>query len=112
MNNVHILFQIHERDSVGTLLHDVSAGEDLLHRGEGSPVALQAIQSTKAGHKLALCSISSGRPIIKYGIQIGVATAPIEAGEWVHLHNCASLYDEKSSHLDSDSGAPTETRYA
>jgi hypothetical protein len=112
MSTVQILFQIHESDNVGTLLHDVSPGDEVLHRGEGSPRALQAAQSVKVGHKLALCSIACGHPVVKYGIQIGVATAPIEAGAWVHLHNCASRYDQKSSHLDIDSGAPTETRYA
>jgi len=112
MSTVRILFQIHERDNVGTLLHDVAAGAEVLHRGEGSSRTLQAGQSVKSGHKLALCSIACGQPIIKYGVPIGIATAPIQAGEWVHLHNCASRYDQKSSHLDVDSGAPKETRYA
>lgn len=112
MNTVRVLFQIHESDNVGTLLHDIAPGDDVLHRGEGSPKILQAAQSVKAGHKLALCSIPCGHPVIKYGIQIGIATASIEAGAWVHLHNCASRYDENLSHLDTDSGAPTGTCYA
>lgn len=111
MSTVRILFQIHESDNVGTLLQDVSAGDDVLHRGGGPPRTWQAMQSVRAGHKIALCSIACGHPIIKYGIQIGVATAPIEPGAWVHLHNCASRYDEQSSRLDLGSGAPTETRY-
>jgi len=112
MSTVQVLFQIHESDNVGTLLHDASPGDEILHRGKGSPRGIQAAQSVKVGHKLALCSIACGHPIIKHGIQIGVATARIEAGEWVHLHNCASRYDQNSCHLDIHSGAPRETRYA
>jgi hypothetical protein len=40
-----------------------------------------------------------------------VATVAIGAGQWVHLHNCRSRYDARSSRLDQNSGIPTETRY-
>jgi len=40
------------------------------------------------GHKIALCDIPSGAPVIKYGIQIGTATKNIARGEHVHIHNC------------------------
>ena len=41
----------------------------------------------KTGHKIALCDISPGEKIIKYGYPIGIATAAIKEGEWVHTHN-------------------------
>lgn len=39
------------------------------------------------GHKYAVCDISRGENIIKYGYPIGVAKADIKAGELVHTHN-------------------------
>lgn len=43
--------------------------------------------SLSDGHKRALCDISHGENIIKYGFPIGHATADIRAGEHVHSHN-------------------------
>ena len=43
--------------------------------------------------------------------RIARATKDIRAGEWVHLHNIRSVYDERSSHLDVMTGAPKDTRY-
>lgn len=39
------------------------------------------------GHKIALRSIAKGEPVIKYGFPIGIASADIAEGEWVHSHN-------------------------
>ena len=44
------------------------------------------------GHKLARRAIPVGEKIIKYGAPIGVATAAIEAGAHVHVHNVRSDY--------------------
>jgi hypothetical protein len=44
------------------------------------------------GHKIAACTISPGEKILKYGAPIGSATAPIEPGEHIHLHNMKSDY--------------------
>lgn len=43
-----------------------------------------------AGHKIALRDIPKGSAVVKYGYPIGVATADIRAGEFVHTHNLAS----------------------
>lgn len=43
-----------------------------------------------AGHKIALKDVPIGAAIIKYGHVIGRASAPIEAGAWVHSHNLAT----------------------
>ena len=40
------------------------------------------------GHKVSLSLIVEGDPIVKYGVEIGTATKPIEQGEHVHVHNC------------------------
>ena len=44
------------------------------------------------GHKIAAQKIVAGEKIFKYGAPIGSATADIEAGEHVHLHNMKSDY--------------------
>ena len=50
-------------------------------------VALKEAEGIPAGHKRALVAIKKGEPIIKYGNTIGLATADIAEGEWVHTHN-------------------------
>lgn len=44
------------------------------------------------GHKLAVRPIAKGEKILKYGVPIGSALRPIEAGEHVHTHNIKSDY--------------------
>jgi altronate dehydratase small subunit len=99
-------FRVHPDDNVATLLGDaeerveiVGGGEIVLHE----PVAL--------GHKVALCDIAEGAPVVKYGIAIGTASTAIRAGEWVHLHNCASRFDERSGGFDVVTGAAKDMRY-
>ena len=46
-----------------------------------------------AGHKVALCDIAKGEPIIKYGNRIGRATEDIKKGDWVHTHNVKPALD-------------------
>lgn len=67
MNDLIIL---NERDNVGVLRSP---------RGD-----------VPAGHKIALVDIPKGTAVVKYGYPIGIATADIRAGEFVHTHNLAS----------------------
>ena len=105
-------FQIHPGDNVATLLQDAAAGDEVTIRGALNAPAVTASAQIRAGHKIALRPIAEGERIIKYGQTIGAATRPVSTGEWVHLQNCRSLYDAKSSSLDLESGARKETRYA
>lgn len=41
------------------------------------------------GHKLAVSFIAQHAPLRKFGQIIGFASSPIQAGDWVHEHNCA-----------------------
>jgi altronate hydrolase len=56
----------------------------------GSPVApnVSATARIPAGHKVAVRQHAVGEAIYRYGQIIGFATAPIAAGEHVHVHNC------------------------
>lgn len=78
---------------------EVSAGALLLHSDDDVAVALrevvpgervfgvEVVQTVASGHKISLHDIGVGEPVRKYGQVIGLATAPIRAGEAVHSHN-------------------------
>ncbi len=102
-------FQIERADNVCTALADLAPGAIKVN-GNAAVPSLTIAQAIKSGHKLANRAIAPGEPILKYGVVIGKALRPIVAGEWVHLHNCRSLYDERSGSLDLNTGAPTDTK--
>ncbi len=99
-------FRIHPDDNVATLLGDadtavtIVGGEEIALHG---PVAL--------GHKVALADIPAGLPVVKFGIPIGLASSAIRAGDWVHLHNCSSRFDERSGDFDVVTGAAKDMSY-
>jgi len=103
-------FQIHTDDNVATALEPIKPGRVSI-RGEKLKDEETAIEEIPAGHKISLRTIQPGNDIIKYGVVIGIATKVIQEGSWVHLHNIRSGYDERSSHLDTVTGAPKDTRY-
>lgn len=103
-------FQIARADNIATLLKDAEPGAVVI-RGEAELSEIRLTQPITMGHKVALRAIEKGEAVVKYGVTIGLATRPIAPGEWVHLHNCRSLYDEGSSNLDVVTGARQETPY-
>ena len=105
-------FKIHPSDNVATLLQNIDAGVEVQIRGESAPCRIRSTDAIEAGHKIALLPMTIGTLIVKYGFAIGEATQSIAQGEWVHLHNCRSLYDERSSGLDVKTGSRKETQYA
>ena len=80
---------------------DGAARHIRLHPADNVAVAIEALESgavvqgaivakrIPAGHKVAIEPIAIGAPIRKYGQPIGLATAQIGVGEWVHEHNVA-----------------------
>lgn len=103
-------FVIDRRDNVATALKALHSGPVPL-RGDATEGTVKALEKIPAGHKLALRDIAPGEDVIKYGVRIGVATAPILEGAWVHLHVMRSAWDERSSHLDLYTGAPKDVSY-
>lgn len=69
-------------DDVTTLLDDAVTIDRLT---DGTPVA----PGIPFGHKAALRAIPRGGAVRKYGVVIGHATADIQPGEHVHVHNLA-----------------------
>jgi altronate dehydratase len=74
---------ISDRDNVATALEALEVGRELAIDG-------RVRESIPSGHKIALCPIAAGEAIVKYGSPIGLATAAIEAGRHVHVHNVDS----------------------
>jgi hypothetical protein len=104
-------FQVNAADNVATALDDLFPGAvEVLGVAAGRTV--MAIEPVALGHKIALRGLAADEPIVKFGVPIGVATGPIAEGGWVHLHNCRSRVDERSSHLDVKTGAALDTLYA
>ena len=101
---------IHADDNVATALDDFTAGNVSI-LGDAPPASLKAVESIRSGHKIALRPIAAGQAVVKFGVTIGLATADIPAGAWVHTHNCASRFDARSATLDRHTGAPTDTKY-
>ncbi|WP_448206980.1 UxaA family hydrolase [Azospirillum sp. sgz302134] len=76
-----LTIRLHPADNV------VVAGVDLLP-GTTLPGTEVATRITiPSGHKVAVQPIAVGEPVRKYNQVIGFATAPIEPGDHVHVHN-------------------------
>jgi hypothetical protein len=103
-------FQVKAEDNVATLLEDGAAGGAVEVLG-AAPTVLELSEPVVLGHKVALREIPAGDAVVKFGVPIGVATHPIHPGQWVHLQNCASPLDERSSTLDVATGATTDMAY-
>ena len=103
-------FQIDLRDNVVTALEEILPGPVQI-LGDRDQAQYDAVEKIPDGHKMAIRRIEQGEKIIKYGVVIGEATKEIVPGSWVHLHCVRSLYDERSSHLDPETGVPLDTKY-
>lgn len=69
-------------DNVAVAVVALEAGDVVLDVSLREPI--------RFGHKLALRDIAEGEPIVKYHEVIGRASAPITAGQHVHVHNVVS----------------------
>ena len=103
-------YQVHASDNVATMLQDASNESVEVIGGSGSNVVATK-GSVPLGHKVALTAIEPGARVVKYGVTIGIANQSILRGQWVHLHNCRSQVDERSSTLDIETGATKDTAY-
>src|SRR5579875_3269848 len=74
---------LHPRDNVAIARVPLSSGQEV----QAGPSSVHARSAIPAGHKIAIKSIGPGEPVFRYGNTIGVATAAIEPGEHVHVHN-------------------------
>jgi len=73
------MLRIHPLDNVAVAYEAVGIGEACCGVAATEPIA--------KGFKMALTDIPIGSPVIKYGNPIGIATADIQPGTLVHVHN-------------------------
>jgi altronate hydrolase len=74
---------IHPADNVAVATMPLPAGREVAV--EGASVVLR--DEVPAGHKIALRALAEGEQVVKDGFPIGVTTAAVEAGGWIHSHN-------------------------
>ena len=62
----------------------IVANEGGLPSGTSLAAGLTLLEAIPEAHKVALCAIAPGEPIVRYGVVIGYAESPIAKGSWVH----------------------------
>ena len=81
---------LNPEDNVATALASLKSGDTLELEVGGGLWTIKLVADIPFGHKFCLSKMGSGSPVIKYGEVIGVATADIEPGDYVHIHNVVS----------------------
>lgn len=91
MANV-LALKVNDLDNVATIFaNDVKSGMDVdIKDKKGNTVTVKVLADVPYGHKIAVKPITKGEDIIKYGEEIGIATADIVTGDYVHVHNLDS----------------------
>ena len=102
MATAEALLVLNQADTVAVARRALTAGETVTANG----ASLEVAADVPLGHKIATANLAPGAPVVKYGYQIGVASQPIAAGDYVHTHNL-----EFSSHA-KPSAAEFGTRQA
>jgi (2R)-sulfolactate sulfo-lyase subunit alpha len=86
-----IHFVVHdEHDSVGVVVVEgVKSGQRLKGwiMDQDKDIKVRAQNDIPIGHKLAIRKLKANDTVIKYGVDIGRAVAPIKIGEHAHVHN-------------------------
>lgn len=90
-----INFVVHEAgDSVGTIVVEgVKAGDSLTGwvMEEDETLTLKTLEDIPIGHKIAIKELPAGATVIKYGVDIGKAIAPIKRGGYARDCRCSVI---------------------
>lgn len=85
------VFVIDLKDNVATLVSESGkAGLSVDVPVNGGTKKITLRQDVPYCHKFAISPIPKGTQILKYGFSIGTATADIQPGDYVHVHNLES----------------------
>lgn len=91
--DIKLALKVNDKDNVATIFaNGITNGTKVEIRnkaGQGEDVCVKG--DVPFGHKIATQYIHKGELIIKYGQEIGIATAEIAKGEYVHIHNLDSM---------------------
>ncbi len=74
-------------DNVVTVTVPVSCGDPVIFSRQGQMIVITAAEPVPVFHKAAVCDLSAGAAVIKYGEVIGKAAMDIHTGAHVHIHN-------------------------
>lgn len=80
---------LNDKDNVATSLTKLAAGEVIQLEVNGRSLSVTLVDAIPFGHKFSLTRIETNSPVTKYGEKIGEATADIQPGQHVHVHNVA-----------------------
>ncbi len=78
---------LNDKDNVATALTKLAAGEVIQMEMNDRTLSVTLLDTIPFGHKFSLTRIKANSPVTKYGEQIGEATADIQPGRHVHVHN-------------------------
>lgn len=95
---------VNERDNTVIALDGIPKGEKILVDGQ----EITAVEDIPVNHKIALEDIPKGGALIKYGESIGVASASIPKGAWVHGHVIEGSVDREQKFSDSFTDSAAE----
>ncbi len=77
-------------DNVVTVVEDTGGDDDIQFITPDGSRQIAPRQAIPMGHKVALRDIEPGEKVVKYDQAIGTASAKIQQGEHVHVHNVRS----------------------
>lgn len=83
---------VNPKDNVATSLRTLKSGETVAMMIGAKTVSIKLRDGIVPGHKFSIADIKRGERIIKFGEVIGAASAHIEVGAHVHVHNVTSLH--------------------
>ncbi len=91
--SINIALKVNDLDNVATIFaNNITDGTEVEVRDKkGNAETVKVIGDVPYGHKIAVKDIKKGELIIKYGEEIGIATADIVVGDYVHVHNLDSM---------------------
>lgn len=82
------VIHLHPSDNVAVSLSDLNPGDVIVVED----VSIPLMDPVPFGHKFSLSPLSAGDAVYKYGLPIGIMTAPVSAGCLIHVHNLKSNY--------------------
>jgi altronate hydrolase len=96
---VTVLIRVHPSDNVAVATAPLEAGDAAL--------GIVACEAIPRGHKIALLDLLAGTQVRKFGAPIGVLTADVAAGAWVHSHNLRTELGADERYVYAPGVAPT-----
>ena len=91
--SLNLALKVNDLDNVATIFASgITDGTIIEVRDKkGNSENVKVIGDVPYGHKIAVKDIKKDEIITKYGEEIGIATADIKVGEYVHVHNLDSM---------------------